>query len=594
MAVPEGPGRDAPGPGRVLPCCMKEWMARARPARGSALAAWVAGGVLALACSGEGSGIPVGAAGGAGAPASEGSNGLDVLYDGELDPSGIAIDERYLYWASEVGLRRAPLEGGEPITLVAGSNLGAVVPAGEHVYFLESTAGSGRLARVRRDGGEPQHLADVERARGLLVNGERVYWTDQGASIQSGSLMRAALDGSDVLQLAGNLAQPFGLALDGGAIYFAQAASGCGVSPDGTTCFGGGTWRVSIDGGEPERVSAARTASNFVWTERGMYWLASSPPRVMLMPPDGIEREVVGIGQEGAGELTADARALYWASEDDVLRLPLDGEPVLTPLVSDLRGASSIVLHEGSAIVTESEAGRILRVATDGSANRPPEPITGPCPAPIGSGEELALTPRAEPSLELLGLSLEPELERVTVTQATYDRLVADVAAIRALEPGLADIDYRPRHDGKTLYLAFTGVGARSVAAGQYTAWDCLNDVYGVTSLATGIGVRDRAALLALEGTYDMARLATLYAQLPEVESAQANGTLDGPTLCAARDGDRHEYVIDRAGGDCPEGCTEHEAFYFESTSAGQITAGGRWSSESDGPAPEWFARICN
>jgi hypothetical protein len=242
--------------------------------------------------------------------------------------------------------------------------------------------------------------------------------------------------------------------------------------------------------------------------------------------------------------------------------------------------------------VAESAAGRILRVATDGSANRPSGPITGPCPAPLGSSEELAATPRADVNLESLALSLEPE--RMTASQSTYDRIVSDVAAIRALTPALADIGYRSGYDGMSLYIQMSNIGAQSMAAGDYTAWDCLNDAYGAEPPRLSDLSGTHAAHLELGGVFNLPLVAELYAELPEVILAEASYALgDGSTLCAVRDGEQYEYAVDRAGGDCPAGCTEHEEHGFASAAPGQVSTLGVWSSLSGDPAPAWVSEIC-
>jgi hypothetical protein len=275
-----------------------------------------------------------------------------------------------------------------------------------------------------------------------------------------------------------------------------------------------------------------------------------------------------------------------------VLRLPF-GSADVTRLAANLESPSSVAVRGNWAYVAESAGGRILRVATDGSANRPSGPITGPCPEPLGTLEELALTPRADANLEQLALSLEPG--NVTASQATYDRVVADVAAIRALVPDRADIGYSAPHDGRAVYLGLTDVAAQSILAGDYSAWDCLNERYGArvgepNEAFTG----DWSLLIELRGIYDVSRIAERYAELPGVTAANANLAIgDGPTLCVARDAGRYEYVVDRAGGDCPSGCTEHDARAFVSEAVGQISALGAWSSASGEPAPAWFG-ICH
>lgn len=77
--------------------------------------------IVCLAACGQSDGTRLaagdaGPSGGGGQGADPG--GLEVLYEGEDAPHGVALDERYLYWASGVGVRRAPIDGGDPVTLL--------------------------------------------------------------------------------------------------------------------------------------------------------------------------------------------------------------------------------------------------------------------------------------------------------------------------------------------------------------------------------------------------------------------------------------------------------------------------------------------
>ena len=521
-------------------------------------------------------------------------SGMQVLYTGELAPQSIAVDERYVYWATTEGVRRAPLAGGDaPTTIATRSGVGRVLPSGNYVYFTESVANSGGVGRVAGDGGTPTRLAEVIGAWGIAIADGKLYWAEGGNTLGVGRILRSELDGSDSVELAVGLPSPGDIAIDAEFIYFESTSESCFFdSPSGLSgCEGGGIHRVPRAGGIAERVHATSAFGNMLLNERGLYWPVASPPRVMFAPRGASEQAIASVLREGIGSLSADGAALYWASGDRVVRMPFESAEVVR-LITELEGASSVAPSGGWAYVAETAAGRILRVATDGSANLPMGPITGPCPEPIGTAEELALTPRSDVNLEQLALSLDTG--RLTASSSTYDRVIADVAAIRALSPELADIGYFAPHDGKELFLSLTDIAAQSLAAGDYSAWDCLNETYGLTGIDANDGAGGAYVLIELQGTYDIPQHAQLYAQLPGVRGAEANGFVgDGSTLCAARDGDRYEYVVDRAGGDCPSGCTEHEGHHFVSDAAGQITAQGVWSLESGEPAPEWFGRIC-
>lgn len=226
--------------------------------------------------------------------------------------------------------------------------------------------------------------------------------------------------------------------------------------------------------------------------------------------------------------------------------------------------------------------------ASAGPPRAPVAPITGPCPAPLGSPDELLSTPRADPNLELLALDLEPG--RFTASQATYDRLVADLAAMRARAPSLARVHFIPPHDGRTLDIDLTEQALEALSAGAYTAWACLNDAYR----AERSYLAPLTFQLRLAGIYDLPRVAELYRQLPGVAAVRPSHPPGGPPpLCAAREGDRYEYVMDRASAGCQTTCDEHQARHYISEAPGQVTPQEVWDSETGAPMPPWYAALC-
>jgi hypothetical protein len=214
------------------------------------------------------------------------------------------------------------------------------------------------------------------------------------------------------------------------------------------------------------------------------------------------------------------------------------------------------------------------------------------CPGPLGNPEDLAATPRADENLELLALVVEPDA--VVVSQANYERVVADVAAIRALVPDLASIEYRPSHDGRSVALSFAEQGVDAWAMGAFRGLDCLNEALGATfsPVCDNFDLLDRQ--VSLRGVHDMPRVAQLYEQLPGIhDAAISDGPGDGPTWCIGRNGTDYEYVIDRTVGDCSAGCLEHDAHRFFSAVAGQPTPLEIWRSGDGEPPPSWYTRLC-
>lgn len=227
--------------------------------------------------------------------------------------------------------------------------------------------------------------------------------------------------------------------------------------------------------------------------------------------------------------------------------------------------------------------------STAGDGGGPGDGGGGAC-GDVGHGTEaeIAATPRAEPNLELLALSLSDGL---TADQAIYERVVRDVGAIREGHPDVADIAYFPPHDGKGLLLTTTSEAADRIEAGDYVAeWDCLNEHYEMQSvMVEPLGMSDAFVLLQLDGLYDLTILAPDYAGLPGVDGAGPNlAGGDGPTICAEIDGETYHYVFDDAGGDCPAGCTTHDYTYFTVAADGTIERVGSWSNDSAEARPDW------
>ncbi len=214
----------------------------------------------------------------------------------------------------------------------------------------------------------------------------------------------------------------------------------------------------------------------------------------------------------------------------------------------------------------------------------------GPCEDYEGvvSFAEIWSTPRENPALERLALSLEPQ--RLVVSDATYERVVADVTAIRAQEPDLEHIEYLPLHDGERLFLhAEEDVRARMVS-GEYDAWACPNLYYVVTQIAD----INLAVVVRFKGAYNMHLLEQIYAPMPDVEWVQSNTAVgDGPTICTEQDGDLMHYVFDDASGDCPAGCIDHEFTYYTVDGGGAVTRIGEWATSSEDPEPAWVS-LCD
>jgi hypothetical protein len=245
---------------------------------------------------------------------------------------------------------------------------------------------------------------------------------------------------------------------------------------------------------------------------------------------------------------------------------------------------------ESEAMASAPEAGS---APGDGTAAPPhvgaPNPFSI-CPTPVGTADELARTPRADTNLELLALALDAG--QLTATQATYERVVADVTAIRASAPSLGTLEFWPPHDGRSILITFGSEANDALGAGVYTAWDCLLTAYRVQVGGVIDTFPTYAPTLTLGGIFDLVRLQELFEQLPDVSADISFNT--GRSPCSARAGEHYEYVVDRTSGACDGvGTCRGSARHFASDTPGDISLLGIWSAASGDPPPAWFRDVC-
>lgn len=234
-------------------------------------------------------------------------------------------------------------------------------------------------------------------------------------------------------------------------------------------------------------------------------------------------------------------------------------------------------------LVVCSLAGVVLLAA---AASADPSTCGG-VPLP-GSPEEIAATPRGDVDLELLALAMSGGL---TAEASVYDRVITDVGQIFALMPEIADVPFQTgRHDGRGLLFQADDPTWEAIRSGTYTAWDCLNDYFGLESMQLFSLIHGGS--LKLKGIYDTDSLVPLYEQLPGITNAGANyfGG-DGPTLCGVIDSSgTHHYFFDDRRGDCPAGCGTYDIRYLTSSPGDAVPRlRGQWRLDDEEPLPDWY-----
>ncbi|HEX3344823.1 MAG TPA: hypothetical protein VHS09_09640, partial [Polyangiaceae bacterium] len=151
---------------------------------------------------------------------------------------GIAVDATTVYWATLGGatILAAPKAGGGPTrTLATGGYPYEVALDDTYVYWTDN---DGPIWKVAKTGGPPIQIADPTTVdsfgpMGIAVDGANVYFETSDGKIWQAS---KTCGGAIVLASdAGN--EPWGLAVDDAAVYYASGATGAVESvPIGGGC----------------------------------------------------------------------------------------------------------------------------------------------------------------------------------------------------------------------------------------------------------------------------------------------------------------------------------------------------------------------
>jgi hypothetical protein len=127
-----------------------------------------------------------------------------------------------------------------------------------------------------------------------------------------------------------------------------------------------------------------------------------------------------------------------------------------------------------------------------------------------GPASDVAATPRPDHDAEVLALQLDPA--RAAAPQAHYDVVTADLAAIRALDPSLADVHVGCEvPNGLAFWFYDDEPVSDALYAGSYHAWDCYNAYFRVRQTPR---VHDVAVAIELDGVFGPV-VAQIYAGLP-------------------------------------------------------------------------------
>jgi hypothetical protein len=286
-----------------------------------------------------------------------------ILASGLTEPSGLAVDGKYVHWGDRTGgsprIMRATLSGSNP-TLVA-SDLpvsfdNPLVSNGEYVVWATQTTASsssppnGAIKRVRSGDNDVTTLVDNLKSVTVAMDAANVYWSDNGV----GTLHEVGLDGTMPRPIAAAGAHVFAMVVDSTNLYFIQSNLALGFMNLGSD----GVVEVTPTDPGIDPYSLAADANNlYVWSEK----TASNEANDLLRIPKSLQGNPTVVAThlpttEFGLAIAADATFVYFAGVDGLYRVPSTGGTA-TRLAPSVSHPVQIVVAGGAVYWLDPQTG---------------------------------------------------------------------------------------------------------------------------------------------------------------------------------------------------------------------------------------------
>ncbi|MDZ7578339.1 MAG: DUF5050 domain-containing protein [Candidatus Nanopelagicales bacterium] len=162
-----------------------------------------------------------------GRASADGTSPDQSFITGASGPTGIALDDDYIYWANNDAntIGRAKLNGTSvnQSFITSDSDPFGVAVTGDYIYWTNLGAGTIGRARLDGSGTNQSFITGAALPTGIAIDDDHVYWANFGTN----ALGRANLDGTSVNQsFITGASGPFGVAVTGDHIYWTNQGSG--------------------------------------------------------------------------------------------------------------------------------------------------------------------------------------------------------------------------------------------------------------------------------------------------------------------------------------------------------------------------------
>ncbi|HEX4341145.1 MAG TPA: hypothetical protein VH062_34790 [Polyangiaceae bacterium] len=262
-----------------------------------------------------------------------------------------------------------------------------IVIDGDYVYWTDigtSVDGTGSVKRKlvhAADAGAVDTLAASQNSpAGIIVAGGFVYWANEGTSLDyaDGAILRAPLGAGDagaIQIIASNESRPNAIAVDGANVYWVSEGTRAGAYLDGSVRkapiegLEGGVPTV-LASGLLDPTSLAVDATSVYFTTQGTRTAAFSDGAVSKVPIGGGDVVPLGPPQIGAQGLALYDGTLYFASSNDnagkIVSIAVDGS-ALTTLASG-ENLPEFVATDGKYVYWTTVSGSVKKVGVGGGA----------------------------------------------------------------------------------------------------------------------------------------------------------------------------------------------------------------------------------